>query len=326
MGNEQNLPTSQHFQLRKLSDGVYAAIQKPGGWAIGNAGIVDLGDHTLVFDTFLAPRAAAELRAAAETLTGRPVVTVINSHYHNEHFWGNQAFAPSTDIVATNTTRVLMATNGMQAIAQHQENAAKRLADLEQRYKATNKPAQRQQLLLCLGYYESIVATLPELQLRLPNVTFDGQMVLHGSQRSAEVFTYGAGHTPSDALLFLPSEGILFAGDLLSVQCHPYLADGDPGEISRILDNINQLKPKIIVPGHGELGDSQDVRAMAQYLTVLTETALIELAYKLESPAQLDEKIAGISIPQPFAGWLYANFFAANLRFLYERLMKAYAD
>ncbi|CAN5646970.1 hypothetical protein BH10CHL1_BH10CHL1_41980 [soil metagenome] len=327
MGNEKNLPTSRHFQLYELSDGVYVAIQKPGGWATSNAGIIDLGDRTLIFDTFLTPQAANDLRAAAESLTGRPVTTVLNSHYHIDHVWGNQVFAATTDIVASTVTRQLMATQNPATITWQRENAPAQLATLERRQQAATKGQVRQQTLLQIDYYQGIIEALPLLEPRLPNLTFDSQLVLHGSKRSAEALTYGVGHTPGDVMLFLPAEGILFTGDLINVNYHPYLADGDPGEVNRILDMIsNKLKPRILVPGHGEIGNSEDVQAMARYLTALTEMALVELAYKLENPSQLEEKITGLSIPTPFTSWYYSNFFADNLRFLYQRMMKAYAD
>src|SRR3990172_6492741 len=93
------LPTSQHFRLERLADGVYAAIASGSGAATCNAGIVDLGDRTLVFDPFLTPKAAHDLRVAAEQLTGRSVSIVINSHYHNDHIRGNQVFSAETRIV-----------------------------------------------------------------------------------------------------------------------------------------------------------------------------------------------------------------------------------
>jgi cyclase len=326
MGNKQNLPKSQHFQLSELSDGVYAAIQTADGWAVGNAGIIDLGGHTVVFDTFLAPQAATELCKAAEVLTGRPVTTIINSHYHSEHFWGNQVFDASTNIIATTATHDHMATKGAQEVIQQQESVAAQLANLEKRQQAAKKEKERQQLKMRLRDCQAIMATLPTLTLRLPNITFDSRLVLHGTQRRAEVISYGPGHTQGDAFLYLPAEKILFAGDLVSVGYHPYLADGDPGEVNRILDIIGKLQPKFVVPGHGEIGDMQDVQATARYITLLAEMALIELTYKLENSAQLDEKIAQLPIPKQFAAWLHTDFFAANLRFLYERLMKAYSD
>jgi cyclase len=84
-----------------LADGVYAAIHIDGGAAIGNAGIVDLGDRTLIYDTFLTPQAAEDLRIAAEALTGRPIDAVLNSHWHNDHIWGNQVFSANTEIIST---------------------------------------------------------------------------------------------------------------------------------------------------------------------------------------------------------------------------------
>src|SRR6476620_3443336 len=76
--------TIQNFTIQQLAPGVWAAIQNDQfGKAICNAGIVDLGDKTLVFDPFMTPEAARELRSTAENLTGRPVSIVIDSHYHN---------------------------------------------------------------------------------------------------------------------------------------------------------------------------------------------------------------------------------------------------
>ena len=57
---------TKHFHLEQPADGAYAAIHADDGWAICNAGFVDLGDHTLVFDAFITPAAAADLRMAAE--------------------------------------------------------------------------------------------------------------------------------------------------------------------------------------------------------------------------------------------------------------------
>lgn len=65
--------TLRHFTIERLGDGVWAALHAmdppaPDAWAISNAGIVDLGDRTLVFDTLTATDAATELRRVAEEL------------------------------------------------------------------------------------------------------------------------------------------------------------------------------------------------------------------------------------------------------------------
>ncbi len=50
-----SIPESKHFQLQRLADGVYAAVASERGYAICNAGIIDAGDKTVIFDTFLSP-------------------------------------------------------------------------------------------------------------------------------------------------------------------------------------------------------------------------------------------------------------------------------
>jgi cyclase len=97
-------PASEHFELKQLAKGVYAAIATEDGAAYSNAGIVDLGDQTLIFDAFETPQAANDLRLAAEHLTGRPPTCVIISHSHADHWCGNQAFAPHVPIITTHTT------------------------------------------------------------------------------------------------------------------------------------------------------------------------------------------------------------------------------
>ncbi len=65
-----------------------------------------------MYDTFTSPQAAEDLRQAAEQLFSRPARIVINSHYHNDHIWGNQAFGQDVDIISTAKTRQLILTEG----------------------------------------------------------------------------------------------------------------------------------------------------------------------------------------------------------------------
>lgn len=48
-------PAAEHFTLEPLAEGIYSAIALPGGAAFCNAGIIDLGDHKLILDTFETP-------------------------------------------------------------------------------------------------------------------------------------------------------------------------------------------------------------------------------------------------------------------------------
>jgi glyoxylase-like metal-dependent hydrolase (beta-lactamase superfamily II) len=315
----------QHCIISKIGQGIYAAQPIAGQGAACNAGIIALGNQTLVFDTFLTPTAALELRQAAEELTNAPVKLVVNSHYHASHIGGNQVFDPTTTVMATTATRQLMAEYGPQQIAWHHHHHQSRLAELEAaalNAKGAAQAVAQQQV----AQYRQLIVALPQMIVRLPDMTFDQHMILHGSERRVEIRTYGGGHTQSDTILYLPDDGIVFLGDLLSTKRHPFLCDGDPGELPRILDLITRLDPVAIVPGHGDVGTLADIQAMQSYLAMLTETALTELAFQYEDDKELDQKVAHFAVPTRYREWGNPEFFNANLHFLYQRVMTAYAD
>jgi cyclase len=306
MGGE--VPASRHFTLHELGNGVYAAIANDGGWAICNAGIVDLGDQVLVFDTFVNQEAAADLKNAAVNLTGKEVGWVINSHYHSDHVKGNQVFA-GAKIVATAKTRKVMV-----KVKEHYERDSEAIRkdvqkDLEMHLANHDDP----DTVLFEGYDRGHLEGLPTLKYTLPDTTFDSRMALHGSKRTAEAITYGGGHTVSDAILYLPEDGIAFMGDLLFAECHPYFADGDPEELFRVLDRVEALEPKVLVPGHGPVGASKDIAPIREYFDRLQAT-VDEARNSGGGLAQATEKPVG----PPFDAWKWRSFYKDNLEFLFQ--------
>jgi glyoxylase-like metal-dependent hydrolase (beta-lactamase superfamily II) len=296
---------------------VYAAIHNlhtEDGWAGCNAGIVDLGDRTLVFDTFESPEAAKDLRDAAESLTGRKVTTVINSHPHNDHYWGNQAFCSDVDIISTTKTRELIATEGPGEVKWYRDNLPKRLEILEAQFAEAHDEAKRVHLRFLIFYYQAIIAILPELLIRLPNLTFSGELTFNGPKRSAKLITFDGGHSKSDAILHLPDDGIVFMADLLFIGIHPYLPDGDPDEIQHILGQVRKLQAKTFVPGHGPVGQTLHLDWMDEYICTLDN--LVREAIK---KGATEEEIGEIALPREYQHLIYPTFFPENLKFLYQR-------
>lgn len=56
---------SRHFNCEPVAEGIYVLEAKEQGGAMSNAGLIDMGDHTLIFDTFNTPQAGKDLREAA---------------------------------------------------------------------------------------------------------------------------------------------------------------------------------------------------------------------------------------------------------------------
>ena len=339
---QADLPTSQHFRLEALADGVYAAIAAEGGGAVCNAGIVDLGEQTLVFDTFQTPQAARELRAAAEPLTGRAVTYVVNSHWHGDHVHGNVVFAPETIFIATGKTRELMQTRSVEELADDRKTLGSYLESLEQQIAQEQHEARRSSLTAWLETNRDYAAVLPTLEIRLPTLTFEERMVFHGAGaratngsesaetrfpqapaaegagRTVELLSYGGGHTQSDAFLYLPEERVAFLGDLLFVQCHPWLPGGDMEQWQRILQQVERLNIVRAVPGHGPVGTLADATLLRQYISDLTH-----LGQEAAREGKSKDEFKRTPIPERYAGWRYRAFFRKNLSFLYQHLVEA---
>jgi glyoxylase-like metal-dependent hydrolase (beta-lactamase superfamily II) len=312
MNSQSQTFDSPHFNLEEIASGVFAAIHKPGGGAIANAGIVDLGDQTLVFDTFISHIAALDLRLAAKQFTGKPVTHVINSHFHNDHIRGNQVF-PGAKIIATNQTVDLIKTDGERELA-WDKNAEKRYEELRlQREEAKNGDPDPN-LDFFINYYRVISESLPGLRMRMPDTTFDQQLAFEGSARKVELHCYGGGHTGSDAILYLPEDHIAFVADLLFVRCHPFLADGDPQEWLDHIDKIKKLDIEIVVPGHGAVGVLSDLDLIQQYIR--SSVQMIDTAFADGDSLEAVEKK---EVPPQYRDWEFESFFYSNLRFLYSQ-------
>jgi glyoxylase-like metal-dependent hydrolase (beta-lactamase superfamily II) len=318
MRTDQQLPRSKHFRLEQLADGVYAVIHAPGGAAIGNAGIIDLGDRTIVYDALFTPHAGEDLRAVAEILTGRPVDAVIDSHWHNDHIWGNQAFGAETDIISTEETRrMILVTRGHGAFDEFMANAEANLDSTRAALRETDDEGQRRQLAMWVDYHQSVVDTKPILTVRPPNLAFTGRLVLHGAARSAELLDFVGAHTESDIVLFLPEDGIAFMSDLLFIDHQPYLGGGDPDILLQALEAVACLSPRLLVPGHGPVGTAESLSMMGRYVQTLDG-----LARKMVAAGQAEEAIDTMAQPEPFGDWLLSAFFPVNMHFLYQRLLR----
>jgi cyclase len=307
------LPTSQHFSLYELAEGVYAAIHAPGGWAQSNAGIIDTGDRTLIYDTFISPLATQDLLVAAQTLTGRSAHLVINSHYHNDHTWGNLAVPAGTDILSTGRTRAIIAKRETRLDPSYHPYILQELGKTQSRLEHATNERERAHARYFVVYYQAILNTLPLLPARVPNVVFQGELEFFGTKRRVRLIERG-GHTASDAILYLPDDHIVFLSDLLFVQAHTYLEDGDPEELLQTMATIKELGADVLVGGHGSPGRVEDVDAMLDYVHEMQ--ALVQQAIQAGVSR---EEISRQPVPAKYVHWLFSNFYQENVLFLYQR-------
>jgi len=318
--NQPSLPQSKHFLLKRITDGVFAALSSHRSGATSNAGIIDLGEQTLVFDTFETPLAAEDLRVASKELTGRHPTWVVNSHAHPDHWFGNQVFPDETTII---TTRKSM--NFMLELLQEVDEEKDDPSELENYLKIQKDRLIEESNPRALAVIESSVArwgyyleSLPNLQLRLPDQTFDGNIVFHGSQRTVELNDVGPAHTGGDCYLTIPSEKIAFLGDLGFFQEQPYMPDSDPICWLSIIEELDESPIEKFIPGHGPMGTKKDLDIMGVYIRML-EKLVTDAINQGESV----DYVLNQPLSEPFRTWSIGGIrLEDNVRFLFDHLSK----
>ncbi len=303
----------EHFHLEEIADGVHVALATADGYGLCNAAIVDLDPVTLVFDAMLTPEAGEALAHAARRLTGRPVDLLVNSHYHGDHVRGNAAVG-ARHIVSTHRVRELVLERAAAHLLSDRKAAP---AELERiaREEGTSTPFDR---TVQEAWMRGILATPADLRVPPPDLTFAEELVVRGAHRTARILSFGGGHSPSDALVYLPEERHVFLGDLLSVGFHPSLGDGDLHALDRILGRIEELPVDRALPGHGPVGDLASIRRMRDYVGSVTRQALAARKEGLRR-----DELDRFAPEPPFRDWALLSMYRENLAFAYASLPEA---
>ena len=116
-------------------------------------------------------------------------------------------------------------------------------------------------------------ADLKGTRIVLPSLTFTERLTIRLGGETIELIHLTPSHSPGSTLVYLPKQKVLFAGDVLFTDFHPFLGEGDiPGWV-KTLDFIQDLDVTSIVPGHGPLSTKKDVAEMRDYLLLFDAKA-----------------------------------------------------
>jgi len=266
------------FDIKPVADGVYAAIAKPAYKVNCNAAIILLDDGVLVVDTHSKPSAARGLIEQIKQLTDKPVKYVVNTHFHWDHYQGNQAYPSSwpagVEIISSEATRANIEQRGIPRI-RHQivvlpQEIAQLRADLE---KATD-PKQKEEIRSNLAQDEDYLAELKSMQVVLPDMTFDHSLILHRKSRTVDILWLGKAHTDGDVFVYLPREKVIVTGDALHGWT-PFMADSYPYDWIQTLDAVEKLDFDQVIGGHGDvMQGKQKFELWKEYFSdLLSQTA-----------------------------------------------------
>ncbi len=220
--------------LREVADRVYV-LRYPT--LDVNATLVVGDDAALVVDTLSTPAQAAELLAGVRAITPAPL-TVVNTHLHFDHCFGNAVLAAGgRPIWAHDTVAVQLRERG-----EH----------WRQEWYAEWLPRNPE-----------LAASLAEVPIQAPDHLVHRAETLDIGGRTVLLGHPGRAHTDGDLVVLVPDADVLVLGDLVEQGAAPDFADGYPLEWPDSLATVlPSLTPDtVVIPGHGALVDLDFVRA-----------------------------------------------------------------
>jgi len=211
---------------------------------ISNAGFVVTPKGVVVIDALGSPILAQKLMLEIRKVTKQKVVAVILTHYHADHIYGLQVFKQAgAKIYAQELGKDYL----------YSETARQRLKASRIDFAPWISSATR--------LIPADIWVVNEKSITIGGIVFQLSKV-------------GPAHTPEDLMVYVPSEKVLFVGDLVFRGRIPFVGNADSKGWLNALDRIEQIDPKIIIPGHGSYSPDphHDIEFTRNYLHYLRDS------------------------------------------------------
>ena len=185
------------------------------------AGEEDKGKHLTLLSLSFHPSAARELIVEIKKLTDKPVRYVVNTHFHWDHYQGNQAYPASwpagVEIISSEATRNSIEKRGIPRVKHEIVTMPQEIERLKTDLAKATDAKQKAELQSNLTQAEAYLAELKTMQLTLPTMTFDRSLIVRRKSRTVQILWLGRAHTDGDVFVFLPKEKVLITGDRFMV-------------------------------------------------------------------------------------------------------------
>jgi len=228
-------------EVHEVSAGIYAYVQPDGTWWINNTGFLVGPQGVISIDSCSTQRRTQAYLDAIAAVTPAPVRTLVNTHHHGDHTFGNCLFRGA-------------------AIVAHERAREEAIA--------FGPPRD-------LPFWDG--PDWGDLYLDPPFVTFTDELTLHVGDLRAQMRHVGtAAHTTNDSIIWIPERSVLFCGDLIFNGGTPFLLMGSVAGAIEVLETVvAPLGARTIVPGHGPVfGDSGPIDDTLDYLRFVLDVAV----------------------------------------------------
>ena len=234
---------------------------------VPNIGVIGGREAVLVVETGIGTANASQVLAfATEVAKGRRLY-LTTTHFHPEHAFGAQVFAGEATYLVNRGQADDLATKG---------------------------PGY---LEMFRGLGEVVARRLDGVRVPVPDVVYDDGYALDLGGRTVRLRPTGRGHTKGDQVVEVPDTGVLFTGDLAETgqfAIFPWFPPHDTDVTGvgwlAVLDRLAATGPRVVVPGHGDLGDVSVLTDVRDYLRELRD----ETWRRRDSAMSRDETVAEV--------------------------------
>ncbi len=233
--------------LKRIAENVYSYADvknsSPQNSFGANSGIIIGRDGIVVIDTLTSAKEAKRFIRDIRSITDKPIKYVVNTHSHLDHTFGNAEFERLGAVIISQSNDARIMRNSSEAVL---KNA---------------------------GAYGLSDKDMEGTKIAYPSLTFSRNMGIDLGDERIEMIYAGPSHTEGSIMVLLPDKKLLFAGDILFTNYHPFVADGDINSWINVLDTILAMDVSTVVPGHGPVSGRKDIRDMKEYLIAFDKKA-----------------------------------------------------
>jgi glyoxylase-like metal-dependent hydrolase (beta-lactamase superfamily II) len=230
----------------------------------------------IVIDTSGFPSTAGKMRAIIEReFKRRDFAFVINTHFHWDHAWGNQAF-PEATIIGQEGCPAMMA-GDKEYLANRVQYMKERLQDQKAKLaQADPSSIEAQNIRRSIGQVERDIKDHSEgFAITPPQVTFNDRMTWDLGDLTLKMYFFGRAHSGTDIFIYIPEEGILLTGDIfLDRRWLPLFAGQPELDIPKWIEVLHTVldgpdKLARIIPGHLDLWTPEKLDLWRDYIVDL---------------------------------------------------------
>ncbi|HKW56413.1 MAG TPA: MBL fold metallo-hydrolase [Candidatus Acidoferrum sp.] len=244
--------------IRKVGEGLYASISdtSKGFTTISNGGFLIGRDAALVIEGFGSPEGAAVQVETLRSVTKAPIHAALDTHYHFDHSMGNSYYGGNSIPLWAHAEAAKRMFDSYAPLQGAPKDVA--LADYAKRLRDARSDMERQHAQGDLNAMASVFQIANSCVLGLPNHPISPAalpMTIDLGGLSAVLESY-PGHSGTDMIVRVPSQNVVYTGDLLFSGWYPVVFD-ERATVSGWRQTLKKFsafeKDTLFVPGHGQI-------------------------------------------------------------------------